>query len=152
MAAGAAMAVVGWWTGFKLGGFICLEIAEKLQNSGVDQYWQVTFIFLMAIIVLCNIGLTFIPESNKERFQHMQQVDSSNTNTQSLMNAGYLFAAVGALCYMIGLFFEKIWFTNGGVTFIIIGGLFYIFSLYIKKVGENNSISHLFFYFCRSCF
>ena len=35
MAAGAAMAVVGWWTGFKLGGFICLEIAEKLENSGV---------------------------------------------------------------------------------------------------------------------
>ena len=122
MQAGAAMAVVGWWTGFKLGGFICLEIAEKLQNSGVDQYWQVTFIFLMAIIVLCNIGLTFIPESNKERFQHMQQVDSSNTNTQSLMNAGYLFAAVGALCYLIGLFFEKIWFTNGGVTFIVIVG------------------------------
>ena len=30
MAAGAAMAVVGWWTGFKLVGFICLEIAEKL--------------------------------------------------------------------------------------------------------------------------
>ena len=105
MAAGAAMAVVGWWTGFKLGGFICLEIAEKLQNSGVEQYWQVTFIFLMAIIVLCNIGLTFIPESNKERFQQMQHLDSSNTNTQSLMNAGYLFAAIGALCYLIGLFF-----------------------------------------------
>ena len=146
MAAGAAMAVVGWWTGFKLGGFICLEIAEKLQNSGVEQYWQVTFIFLMAIIVLCNIGLTFIPESNKERFQQMQQVDSSNTNAQSLMNAGYLFAAIGALCYLIGLFFEKVWFTNGGVTFIIIGGLFYVFSLYIKKVGENNSVSNLFFY------
>ena len=27
MAAGAAMAVVGWWTGFKLGGFICLELS-----------------------------------------------------------------------------------------------------------------------------
>jgi PAT family beta-lactamase induction signal transducer AmpG len=115
MAAGAAMAVVGWWTGFKLGGFICLEIAEKLQNSGVDQYWQVTFIFLMAIIVLCNIGLTFIPESNKERFQQMQQADSSNANPQSLMNAGYLFAAIGALCYLVGIFFEKVWFTNGGM-------------------------------------
>ena len=32
MAAGAAMAVVGWWTGFKLGGYVCLEIAEKLEN------------------------------------------------------------------------------------------------------------------------
>ena len=45
MAAGAAMAVVGWWTGFKLGGIGGLEMAERLENSGVDQYWQVTFIF-----------------------------------------------------------------------------------------------------------
>ena len=80
MAAGAAMAVVGWWTGFKLGGFICLEIAERLEISGVEQYWQVTFIFLMAIIVLCNVGLTFIPESNKERFQDISNTDNSNSN------------------------------------------------------------------------
>ena len=26
MAAGAAMAVVGWWTGYKLGGVISLEL------------------------------------------------------------------------------------------------------------------------------
>ena len=78
MAAGAAMAVVGWWTGFKLGGFICLEVAERLQISGVEQYWQITFIFLMAIIVLCNIGLSFIPESNKERFQNMAKMDASS--------------------------------------------------------------------------
>ena len=84
MAAGAAMAVVGWWTGFKLGGYVCLEIAEKLENSGVDQYWQVTFIFLMGIIVLCNVGLSFIPESNKERFQNILNTDASNTNVESL--------------------------------------------------------------------
>merc|ERR1711991_898162 len=62
------------------------------------------------------------------------------------MNAGYLFAAMGALCYLIGLFFEKVWFTNGGVTFIIIGGLFYVFSIYIKKYGDNNVISQSFYY------
>ena len=45
MAAGAAMAVVGWWTGFKLGGFICLEIAERLELSGVENYWQITLFF-----------------------------------------------------------------------------------------------------------
>ena len=33
MAAGAAMAVVGWWTGFKLGGFVCLEIAENFKTQ-----------------------------------------------------------------------------------------------------------------------
>ena len=95
MAAGAAMAVVGWWTGFKLGGFICLEIAERLEISGVEQYWQVTFIFLMAIIVLCNVGLTFIPESNKERFQEITNTDSSNSKVNSVRNAGNLFASIG---------------------------------------------------------
>jgi len=146
MAAGAAMAVVGWWTGFKLGGFICLEVAERLQISGVEQYWQITFIFLMAIIVLCNIGLSFIPESNKERFQNMANMDASSSNVGSLVNASYLFAALGALCFLVGQFFDKTWFTNGGLSFIFIAFMFYIFSFYIKRYGENNTISNLFFY------
>ena len=32
MAAGAAMAVVGWWSGYKLGGVIALFTAEYFQN------------------------------------------------------------------------------------------------------------------------
>jgi len=146
MAAGAAMAVVGWWTGFKLGGFICLEIAERLELSGVENYWQITFIFLMAIIVLSNIGLSFIPESNKERFQNMANLDQSSSNVGSLINASYLFAAVGALCVLIGQFFGKVWFTNGGYTFIVIAFSFYVFSFYTKKYGDNNVISQSFFY------
>ena len=146
MAAGAAMAVVGWWTGFKLGGYICLEIAERLEISGVEQYWQVTFIFLMAIIVFCNVGLTFIPESNKERFQEITKTDYSNSNFNSVKNAGYLFGSIGILCFLTGKFFEKIWFTNGGITFVILGVLFYIFSLYIQKFGEDNPISQTLYY------
>ena len=130
MAAGAAMAVVGWWTGFKLGGYICLEIAEQLEISGVENYWQVTFIFLISIIVLCNIGLNFIPESNKERFQNIVNTDTSNANPGSLINAGYMFLAVGALCFLIGKFFGKIWFTNGGITFGFIAMLFFAFSFF----------------------
>ena len=107
MAAGAAMAVVGWWTGFKLGGFICLEVAERLEISGVEQYWQITFIFLMAIIVLCHIGLSFIPESNKERFQNMANMDASSSNVGSLVNASYLFAALGALCFLVCLLYTS---------------------------------------------
>ena len=146
MAAGAAMAVVGWWTGFKLGGFICLEIAERLEISGVENYWQITFIFLMAIIVLSNIGLSFIPESNKERFQNMANLDKSSSNVGSLINASYLFAAVGALCILVGQFFDKTWFTNGGYTFLVIAFSFYVFSFYTKKYGENSIVSQSFFY------
>ena len=86
----------------------------------------------MGIIVLCNVGLSFIPESNKERFQKITNTDASNSNVNSVVNAGYLFA-IGALCFLIGQFFEKIWFTNGGLTFVVIGAVFYIFSFFIYK-------------------
>ena len=32
MQAGAAMAVVGWWTGYKLGGVVALNAAEFFNN------------------------------------------------------------------------------------------------------------------------
>jgi PAT family beta-lactamase induction signal transducer AmpG len=35
MAAGAAMAVVGWWTGYKLGGVVALFTAEFFENLGL---------------------------------------------------------------------------------------------------------------------
>ena len=76
----------------------------------------------------------------------MNSLDTSSSNVGSLINASYLFAAVGALCVLIGQFFDKTWFTNGGFTFIAIAFLFYVFSFYIKKFGEENSISKVFFY------
>ncbi len=62
MAAGAATAVVGWWTGYKLGGVVALETASRFQAAGVGEYWQATFLVLGIVIVLCNIGLMFVSE------------------------------------------------------------------------------------------
>ena len=62
MQAGAAMAVVGWWSGYKLGGVVALTSAEFFQNFGFDNYWQITFLVLGAIIITCNIGLMFVNE------------------------------------------------------------------------------------------
>ena len=62
MQAGAAMAVVGWWTGYKLGGVIALNSAEFFQNIGIQNYWQITFLILGIVIIACNIGLMFINE------------------------------------------------------------------------------------------
>ncbi len=47
MAAGAAMAVVGWWTGYKLGGVVALFTAEFFENLGIQDYWQATFLILV---------------------------------------------------------------------------------------------------------
>ena len=68
MAAGASVAVIGWWSGFKLGGLIALMVADKLEMMGFENYWQMTFILLGGLVVLCNIGLLLIPETGtKER-------------------------------------------------------------------------------------
>ena len=62
MAAGAAIAVVGWWTGYKLGGVVALNTAELFQNAGVQDYWQATFRVLGLIIIGCSIALLFVRE------------------------------------------------------------------------------------------
>ena len=60
MQAGAAMAVVGWWTGYKLGGVVSLNAAEFFEQSGFENYWQITFLVLGIIIISCNRGLIFV--------------------------------------------------------------------------------------------
>ena len=62
MQAGAAMAVVGWWTGYKLGGVVALNAAEFFQQAGFENYWQITFLVLGIIIIACNIGILFVNE------------------------------------------------------------------------------------------
>ena len=68
MAAGAAMAVVGWWTGFKLGGVLALFTAEVFENVGIADYWQNTFLVLGVVIILMNIGFFEISSGNILRF------------------------------------------------------------------------------------
>ena len=64
MAAGAAMAVVGWWSGYKLGGVIALFTAEYFQNIGIINYWQSTFLILGIVVILMNIGLMIVHDNN----------------------------------------------------------------------------------------
>jgi len=67
MAAGAAMAVIGWWSGFKLGGLVTFFIADALEAAGHANYWQMTFMATVGMMVLMNIGLLFIPEAMPEK-------------------------------------------------------------------------------------
>ena len=76
MQAGAAMAVVGWWTGYKLGGVVALTSAEFFQNFGFENYWQVTFLVLGAVIITCNIGLMFVNEAlQTDRSESQKRTD-----------------------------------------------------------------------------
>jgi len=74
MAAGAAMAVVGWWTGYKLGGVIALFTAEYFENMGIEDYWQTTFLVLGVVIIIMNIGLMFVHETLGNERQKNQRI------------------------------------------------------------------------------
>ena len=67
MAAGAAVAVVGWWTGFKIGGILSLYSAESFQKAGFENYWQLTFILLSLVVIICNSFIILIEEPKKFR-------------------------------------------------------------------------------------
>ena len=81
MAAGAAMAVVGWWTGYKLGGVISLSSAEIFQNMGINNYWQLTFLILFLLVVLMNIGLLFVNED-----RNLKRLELQKRNQEALKN------------------------------------------------------------------
>ena len=66
MAAAASMAVIGWWTGFKIGGLLSLSISDYFEKIGFSNYWQITFIFLFFILMLLNFLLLTIEEVSKK--------------------------------------------------------------------------------------
>ena len=67
MAAGAAVAVIGWWTGFKVGGILSLYSAELFQQAGYENYWQLTFLSLGLVIIICNCCVMFIDEPARSK-------------------------------------------------------------------------------------
>ncbi|MBD1140587.1 MFS transporter [Pelagibacterales bacterium SAG-MED39] len=130
MAAGAAMAVVGWWSGYKLGGILSLFSAEFLENAGFENYWQLTFLILGILIILMNIGLMFIHETGHEdrRIKQLEndKLISSKFIKQNIFTLSLSWVA-GTIGGPISSFFKK----NGFQ--IAIGILSFVF---LFKVGE----------------
>ncbi len=130
MQAGAAMAVVGWWTGYKLGGVIALNSAEYFQQAGFGNYWQITFLVLGIIIILCNIGLMFVHEPQPtERQESQKQTDRMIEEKIGASNAATKSVAwiTGTIAGPIISFFKK----NGFKIAIGILGFVFLF-----KIGE----------------
>ena len=115
MASGASIAVVGWWTGYKLGGFLSLIIAEILENFQIINYWQFTFFFLAIITLLLNLSLLYINESKKEAKLHSKNTTKFITWVyETILNP------------------IRVFFINNGV-FIALTILSFIF---LFKIGE----------------
>ena len=130
MAAGAAIAVVGWWSGYKLGGLITLISADWFQSLGFDNYWQVTFILICGIIILFNLGLLFIPEyGTNERIR--AQKEDQNHLRKNIKISGYMGELISWISATIinplYSFFKK-----NGVTI----GLSIVGFIFLFKIGE----------------
>ena len=130
MQAGAAMAVVGWWTGYKLGGVIALNAAEYFQNAGFENYWQVTFLILGIVVIACNIGLMFVHESQPTERQ-IAQKQTDQMIEEKLGSSGVLTKTVawisGTIAGPIISFFKR----NGFKIALGILGFVFLF-----KIGE----------------
>ena len=130
MAAGAAMAVVGWWSGYKLGGVIALFSADYLQNFGFENYWQLTFLILGVLVILMNIGLMFVTEKNSDERINRQFLNDKIISDKLGNNNFFSKFAVwigGTISGPIISFFKK----NGFSIALGILGFVFLF-----KVGE----------------
>ena len=130
MQAGAAIAVVGWWTGYKLGGVVALNSAEYFQKLGIDNYWQITFLILGIIIIACNIALMFVHEKkSNERYDAQNKTDKI---IQKKLGSNNFLAPIiawisGTIAGPIVSFFKK----NGFKIALGILGFVFLF-----KIGE----------------
>ena len=130
MAAGAAMAVVGWWSGYKLGGVIALFSAQYFENIGIINYWQMTFLILGIVVILMNIGLMFVHEPlSTDRQLKQKETDELIKNKLGSKN---IFSTItawvsGTLGGPIISFFKKNGFS------IAVGILTFVF---LFKIGE----------------
>ena len=130
MAAGAAMAVVGWWTGYKLGGVIALFTAEYFEKAGIADYWQATFLVLGVVIILMNIGLMFVHEPiETDRQSKQRETDQMIEDKLGSSNIITSFVAwiTGTIGGPIISFFKK----NGFAIAVGILGFVFLF-----KIGE----------------
>ncbi len=130
MQAGAAMAVVGWWTGYKLGGVVALNSAEFFQQVGFENYWQITFLVLGVLIIGCNIGLMYVNEpqpidrvENQKQTDKMIEIRLGSSNIITKIVAWLSGAVIGPVIS----FFKK----NGFNIAIAILGFVFLF-----KIGE----------------
>lgn len=137
MAAGAAIAVVGWWTGYKLGGFVALMISSSLQESGVVDYWQVTFQILAVLIVLMNALLLLIPEVSWLERRAAQAKDQAAFGSAIGSSEGGVLAWLGSTVVAPFISFFR---TNGVSVALGILGFIFLFKLGEAFVGKMSIV------------
>ncbi len=126
MAAGASMTVIGWWTGFKLGGLFSLTLSDFFEQLGFNNYWQITFIFLFFIIIFFNYFLLTINEKISINSNESKSFEINNGNYYKNFLKGFSWIYTVIVDPIIS-FFQK----NGLIISIAILSFIFLF-----KIGE----------------
>ena len=130
MSAGAGVMVIGWFTGYKIGGVITLFTAHYFENSGIQNYWQVTFLILTAIIIACNIALMFVAEQQPTE----RQVEQKKTDQFFVDKLGSSNSITNIVAWIAGTIAGPFisFFKSKGVKI----ALYIIIFLFLFKIGE----------------
>ena len=117
-------------SGYILVCVLALCSAELLQNSGIEKYWRITFFILGILVILMNIGLMFINESDVSDRQNKQKENdkliSDQLGNENILKK-FLTWIGGTISGPIISFFKK----NGFSIALGILGFVFLF-----KVGE----------------
>ena len=125
ISAAATVAVIGWWSGFKIGGLFSLFLSEFFEKNGYVNFWQLSFFSLIFILILFNFLLLFINENNKKL--------SKSTKNEKIVIKNFSFIYT-SISWLYKTFFMPItaFFKKNGF-YISIAILFFVFSF---KIGE----------------
>lgn len=135
MAAGAAVAVVGWWTGYKLGGLFALLIDGGLENRGYENHWQLTFLALAVLVVIMNVLLLLVPEASWRERRDRQREDEARLLATVGARDGTATTGVGGIAtWFASTIASPItsFFRNNGVA-LAVAILAFVF---LFKIGE----------------
>ena len=130
MSAGAGVMVIGWYTGFKIGKVITLFTAHYLEDFGIQNYWQITFLLLTTIIIACNIALMFVSEQRSTE----RQIEQKKTDQIIVDKFGSSNSISNIVAWILGTV------TGPFITFFKSKGIkiaiYIIIFLFLFKIGE----------------
>ena len=130
MSAGAGVMVIGWFTGYKIGGIITLFVADYFEKLGVQNYWQITFLLLTVIIIACNIALMFVTEQQSTE----KQIEQKKTDQFIVDKLGSSNSITNIVAWIVGTVTGPFisFFKSKGVKI----GIYIIIFLFLFKIGE----------------